>query len=102
MFDALPTDTPAYDIEVISIKRLKDCRSLKAFASIRFGGIEIHGLRIVQQPGQKAWVSLPQVEYNRDGKKCYYPMITIHDKRLKAAITQAVLEAWHNFRERIQ
>lgn len=94
MFDAVQTDMPV--AEVLNIKRLTDCGNLKAFATIRIGALEIAGLRIVQQPGQRAWVSMPQLEYNRDGKRCYYPMIKFLDKRLKAVITEAVLEAWEN------
>jgi DNA-binding cell septation regulator SpoVG len=88
---SLPT---VHDIEVLSVKTVQGQGNLKAFASIRIGALEIHGLRVVQQRGQRAWVSMPQVESERDGKKCYYPMMKIHDKGLKQAITEAVLEAW--------
>ena len=89
MQGSVPT---AHDIEVIDIKPIIGRGNLKAFVSVRIGAIEIHGLRIVQQPGQRAWVSMPQVEScDRDGKKCYAPLVTIHDEALKSSITEAVL-----------
>ena len=54
-------------IEVENIHKLDGAGNLKAFASVNIGGkLTIHSLRIVQQPGQKAWVALPQREW-RDG-----------------------------------
>ena len=89
---SLPT---AHDIEVLSVKPVQGRGNLKAFPDIRIGALEIHSLRVVQQPGQRAWVSMPQAEYyDRDGQKCYYPMMKIDDRGLKQAIMEAVLEAW--------
>lgn len=90
-----PTDQ-ASDIEVLSIKRQTNCGNLKAFVSIRLGGIEINGLRIVQQPGQRAFVQLPVVEYIRkdDGNRAFAPLVRIHDQTLDTTLRQAVLAAW--------
>lgn len=88
------TLTAPSDIEVIGIKPIMGRGNLKAFADIRIGALEIHGLRIVQQPGQRAWVSMPQAEYERDGVKCYAPMVKIHDKTLKDAVANVVLMSW--------
>ena len=90
---AVPT---AMDIEVISIKPLLRYGNLKAFVSIRLDGIEINGIRIVQQPHQRPYVQLPVVEYTRsdDGQRAFAPLIRIHDPTLDAAIRQAVMEVW--------
>lgn len=90
--------TPASDIEVLSIKPVSRCGNLKAFVDIRIGALEIHGLRVVQQLGQRAYVSLPVVEYTRrdDGQRAFAPLIRIHDPVLDVAIRQAVLDAWHH------
>jgi len=90
---AVPT---AMDIEVMDIKPLLRCGNLKAFADLRIGAIEIHGLRVVQQPGQRVYVQLPVVEYIRkdDGNRAFAPLIRIHDPTLDAAIRQAVMEVW--------
>jgi len=95
-----PTHTPAYNIEVLSIKRLPDCGNLRAFAAVRIGSIEINGLRVVQQPGQRAYVQLPQVEYTRrdDGQRAFVPLIRIHDQVLDVAIRQAVIAAWQTYK----
>lgn len=45
-------------IEIVALKPVKTTGNLKAFASIRLGGVVIHDCRIVQQPGQRARVVL--------------------------------------------
>jgi DNA-binding cell septation regulator SpoVG len=69
--------------------------NLKAFADITIGGsLAIHGCRIVQQQGQQAWVSMPQSEYMKNGKKNYYPIVKVLDKQLQADIERAILAAY--------
>ena len=57
--------------------------NLKAFASVHMGGkFRIHSVRIVQQPGQAAWVALPQSEWTDSaGKTRYSPIIELPNKR---------------------
>jgi DNA-binding cell septation regulator SpoVG len=65
-----------------------------AVADVQFSGgetITIRGLRIIQQPAQKAYVALPQ-ERSQDGR--YFPILTTQDTRLKDALQAAVLQAW--------
>ena len=92
--DAVQTDMPG--VEVLNIKRLSNYGNLKAFADIRIGALEIHGLRIVQQPNQRAYVQFPVVEYTRkdSSERMFAPLIRVNDKTLKEAIQQAVLLAW--------
>jgi DNA-binding cell septation regulator SpoVG len=81
-------------VEVIGLKPLNNKGNLKAFASIRLGGVTIHDCRIVQQFGQKAWVSLPQKEYTtKAGEKKYAPVVELNDN-LKKQVCDAVLKAW--------
>ncbi|MDA2931166.1 SpoVG family protein [Acidobacteria bacterium AH-259-O06] len=83
------------NITVGKIKELDGTGSLKAFASIDIGGkLKIHGCRVIQQPGQKAWVSLPQREYiAEDGQKKWARIIEL-PTRVKDAVSEAILEAW--------
>ena len=69
--------------------------NLQAFASVDIAGkMKIHSCRIIQQPGQAAWVSLPQSEWtDRDGNRKFFPVIEVSDN-LKAAIQETVLRAW--------
>ncbi len=69
--------------------------NLKAFASVDMGGkFRIHSIRIVKQPGQAAWVYLPQSEWtDREGKTRYSPIIELPNN-VKEAISEVVLEEW--------
>jgi hypothetical protein len=76
--------------DVLEVRRLEGHGNLRAFAKVRLGAVVIHGCRVIQQPGQKAWVALPQVpaRAKADGSGAgWYPVIEI---------TTAVLEAWGN------
>ena len=83
------------NIKVEKIKELDGAGNLKALASINIGGkLKIHCCRIIQQLGQAAWVSLPQIEWtDRGGTKRYFPAIEL-PQRVKDAIQEAVLAAW--------
>jgi DNA-binding cell septation regulator SpoVG len=83
-------------IEVLEVQRISS-GNLKAFAKVRIGAVIIHGCRIVQQPGQKAWVALPQTPARKkaDGSGAgWFPVIEIISKDLKARVDAAILEAW--------
>lgn len=84
-------------MEHIEVTRIIPIRrgSLQAFATILLDGkMRINSLRIIKQPNQAAWVSLPQSEkLNEDGSKSYYPIIEV-EPDIKDAIQNAVLAAW--------
>jgi DNA-binding cell septation regulator SpoVG len=69
--------------------------NLRAFVDIQLGqSVVIHGFRVIQQPGQKAWVSPPQREYvGADGKPRYASIVELSGE-LKRAVEQAILLAW--------
>jgi DNA-binding cell septation regulator SpoVG len=56
-------------IEVIALSAVS-AGNLKAFASVRIGpSLVVHKCRVIQQPGQRAWVSMPQERWEgSDGK----------------------------------
>ena len=83
------------NITVENIRRLDGSGNLKAFASVNIEGkLTIHSCRIIQQPNQQAWVSLPQREWkDKDGNRHYAPLIEVPDK-VKNAIQEAVLRTW--------
>jgi DNA-binding cell septation regulator SpoVG len=80
-------------VEVVAIHPLSTGSNLRAFASVRIGDIVIHDCRIVQQPNQRPWVSLPQREYLSDGQKKYVPVVEVSDA-LKRQIRMLVLAEW--------
>lgn len=82
-------------ITVENIIKLKGGGNLRAFASVTIEDkLTIHSCRIVQQPSQKVWGSLPQREWTgKDGNKHYAPLIELPDK-VKRTIEEAILGAW--------
>jgi DNA-binding cell septation regulator SpoVG len=82
-------------VDVVKIRPIQGKGNLKGFASVQIAGkVTIHSCRIVQQPGQAPWVSLPQEEYtDREGKKRYSPMVEIPDE-WKEPLSHAVLDAF--------
>lgn len=77
-------------VTVLAIRPI-DKGNLKAFAEIQLGEtMIISGCRIIQKPGQRAYVAFPQNESN--GK--FYPVVTAVDKRFKEAVEEKVLRAW--------
>ena len=83
------------NITVENLRKLDGSGNLKAFVSVNIGGkLTIHSCRIIQQPNQQPWVSLPQREWtDKDGNKHFAPLIEVSDK-VKNAIQEAVLSTW--------
>jgi hypothetical protein len=98
MFRTVPTGfPPSSDIEVISITPVTGRGCLKAFASVRWGDIEIHGLRVMQVSPKHALVQLPVIEYTTgEGEPAFASVLKIQNPVLDSAIRQAVFEAWRN------
>jgi DNA-binding cell septation regulator SpoVG len=83
----------ASKVTVSAIHRLALTGTIKAFATVLIGdALEINSFKIVQQPGQRAWVAMP--DRKREDTGGYSPIIKCLDDQLKAAITEAVLVAW--------
>jgi DNA-binding cell septation regulator SpoVG len=78
-------------ISVVRIRPVAGHGNLRAFADVRIGALTFYSLRVIQQPAQRAWVSLPQV---LDAEGRYRPVITCDDEALKMRIRDAVLRAW--------
>jgi DNA-binding cell septation regulator SpoVG len=76
-------------IEVVRITPIKTEGNLKAFAVVRVDGFEVHSCRIVQQPGQKAFMSWPHTR----SKDSWYPILRTPD-RLRREVEAVVLEEW--------
>jgi DNA-binding cell septation regulator SpoVG len=80
-------------IEIIKITPITTGGSLRAFVSVRIGALTVHDFRVVQQPGQHAWVSAPQKELNKDGNRKFFPVVELTEP-LKKIVSDKVLEAW--------
>jgi len=80
-------------IKVDSIKPINGAGNLRAFATVTINDkVKISDVRIVQQPNQAAWVSMPTREYkNKDGQRKWSNIVEILDEQLKKQIEAAVL-----------
>ena len=83
-------------IEILAIRRL-DGPGVKPFAEVRFGCIVIHDRRVIQQPGQKAWVALreqPECQKADGSNSGWVPVVEITSRSVLDQLRDAVLEAW--------
>jgi DNA-binding cell septation regulator SpoVG len=81
-------------VEVLAITPSTNAGNIRAFVTIKIGEVTIHGLKVVQAPGQAAWCALPSKEYtSREGQRRFAPIIEITGP-LKEAVSKAVLAAW--------
>lgn len=88
------------EIKVLSIRTVSGRGNLKAFADCRIGPFIIYGIRIIQQPKQRPWVSMPAItQRDRDGQTHYFQVVTIESENLKNRISHAVLQAWEELKE---
>lgn len=54
--------------------------NVRGYLSLRLGGITIHDCKVVQQPGQAAWLAMPDRKWaDRDGKARYSPYVEFSD-----------------------
>jgi DNA-binding cell septation regulator SpoVG len=78
-------------VTVLSLRPLTGAGNLHAYADVEIDGrFVIRSCRVIQQPGQRAYVSGPQEQ--RDGR--YWPLVIFRDPALKEAVCRAVLDAW--------
>ena len=83
-------------MEGVFVEEIKDINkgNLKAFVTVTIERVTIKGFRIVQQPGKKAWVSVPQQEWtDNKGERRYSNIIELPDDLLKHT-RQIILDEW--------
>jgi DNA-binding cell septation regulator SpoVG len=85
-------------VRVLDLRILQSSGNLRAFARIAYDATEISDCRIIQQPGQRAYVAPPQREYEKDGKRQWAPIVK-WERPLADAITTAVLVAYEQAKE---
>ena len=55
------------------------------------GKLRISDVRVIQQPNQEPWVSMPSRAYEKDGQRKWAPTVEILDDELKQEMCRAVL-----------
>lgn len=83
------------NIIVHSVSPVNNQGNLRAFADVTVDGDRSPRWRIIQQPGQRAWVSVPQHTWNNpvSGESIYRPAISISKER-RLEVQAMVLAAW--------
>ena len=80
-------------IKVERIKPISTGGNVKAFVTVRIDDIVINDVRLIQQPGQQAWITGPQREYqDGQGNRKFVSLVQFSDS-LKRAVQRVVLEA---------
>lgn len=78
-------------LKVVQIHPSRQPGNVRAFATIQIGdALEIHGVKVVQQPGQRAYVRLP--DQQSEGR--WFPVLKVLDSRFQDAVTELVMAAW--------
>src|SRR5438309_9413416 len=86
-------------VTVESVKPITNAGNLRAFAVVNIADkIKIHGVRVIQQPNQEAWVSMPSRAYEKDGQRKWAPTVEILDEKLKEEISSVVLAEYSRLR----
>lgn len=80
--------TPTSQISVVGIRPQRNMGNLRAFVEVKIGEITIADCRIIQQPGQRAYVSGPQKQV--DGR--YLPLVKM-TANLRERVQTVVLSA---------
>lgn len=91
-------DTPTAQVAVLRIFPVQGRGNLRAFADVQLttplGIFIFRRCRVIQQAGQRAYVSLPQEEWEgRDGKRGYTTLVTLPDA-INDAVSDAILRKW--------
>ena len=77
-------------VTVIKVTPTPEPGNLRALADVQIGPLVIHSCRVIQQPGQRPWVAMPQTQAP-DGR--WYPVIRTDDDALRQNVRDRVLAA---------
>lgn len=77
-------------VTVIKVTPVPTPGNLRAFADVQIGPLVVTGCRVIQQPGQRPWVSMPQTQAD-DGR--WFPVLRTDDDLLRAQVRDRVLAA---------
>ena len=79
-----------YSVTCLQIRPVKTPGNLRAFADVAIGPLVVTGCRVIQQPGQRPWVSMPQAQAD-DGR--FFPCLRTDDDALRQNFKDRVLRA---------
>ena len=88
------------NLKVLQIRHSKNNSPLKAFADVLVSDIEIRDFRIIQHPGDKAYVAVPQTSWRGQGGKIQYKTLITMSDELKWQIESAILAEYQRAKEK--
>lgn len=83
--------------QVLAWQPLSDKGNLRGYAVVQVGPAIFEDVRLVQQPGQKAFVGPPQKCWTDDYKKKHYAPLVHWPKEWSEAILRKVLDAQRDY-----
>ena len=86
--------TPVADIELVAVRPSTNAGNVRAFVSIRLGGVTIHGAKIVRQAGQAAWLAMPDRPYDDAAGKKRCSAVVELSPDLKRKVSDFVTAEW--------
>jgi DNA-binding cell septation regulator SpoVG len=91
----MPDDErPTADIEVLEIRSVTDSGNIRAFATVRLGGVTLMGCKVIREDGKRPWVAMPDRQWTaEDGQRRWSQAVKL-TAALKQRVDDAVLSAW--------
>jgi len=93
LFSREDHNTTPLAIQVVEIKRLQNAGKKRAVARIRYAGLTIDGVGIIEEPGKAPYITFPSQSYTV-GDRRHYESIVTWGRDLGAAIEAVVLDAY--------
>ena len=81
------------DLKDMNAPGAKSPGNLRAYVTLLIGPLTIYRVKLIKQPGQKAYVSPPQFEYFANGRVNYTPVVKWPEE-WKEPIFEAVWTAY--------
>ena len=79
-------------VRIESIKPISNAGNLRAFATVNIADkLRISDVRIIAQPNQRPWVSMPSRAYEANGERKWAAIVELLDETLKKEVSDAVL-----------
>lgn len=82
------------EIHVLNLHLQNNGKNLKAFADINIDGLIVRDFRVLQSPGQKAYVVSPQVSWRSPGGQIRYKTLIVMPNGTRWQVESSILSAY--------
>jgi len=87
------------EVKILDVRLQNNGKPLKAFVDIEFNGLVIRDFRIIQQPGQKAYIVSPQTTWKGPQGKSNFKSIISMPNDIKWQVESAILTEFQKAKE---